>query len=134
MVVPAKKVIPLPAVDPSFIPLMVSGLTASIALEQVGHLGSGETVMVTGATGSSAVNTGAWSLARVVADGIRLHFLFFFLFCLACVRESLRSAAAGSTGQYAVQLAKAAGNHVIGTCSSDAKVTALLLRPRFRSF
>ncbi|KAF1788410.1 Polyketide synthase, enoylreductase domain [Phytophthora cactorum] len=35
------------------------------------------------------------------------------------------SAAAGGTGQYVVQLAKLAGNHVIGTCSSDEKVEHL---------
>ncbi len=33
----------------------------------------------------------------------------------------LVTAAAGGTGQFAVQLAKLAGNHVIGTCSSDDK-------------
>jgi NADPH-dependent curcumin reductase CurA len=32
-------------------------------------------------------------------------------------------AAAGGTGVFAVQLAKLKGNHVIGTCSSDDKVT-----------
>ena len=35
------------------------------------------------------------------------------------------TAAAGGTGQYAVQLAKIAGNHVIGTCSSDEKADML---------
>ncbi|CEG44585.1 alcohol [Plasmopara halstedii] len=35
------------------------------------------------------------------------------------------SAAAGGTGQYAVQLAKLAGNHVIGTCSTDEKAELL---------
>jgi NADPH:quinone reductase-like Zn-dependent oxidoreductase len=35
------------------------------------------------------------------------------------------SAAAGATGQFAVQLAKLAGNHVIGACSSDEKVEYL---------
>ncbi|KAK1947778.1 Prostaglandin reductase-3 [Phytophthora citrophthora] len=35
------------------------------------------------------------------------------------------SAAAGATGQFAVQLAKLAGNHVIGACSSDEKVAYL---------
>ena len=34
-------------------------------------------------------------------------------------------AAAGATGSFAVQLAKLAGCHVIGTCSSDEKVCAL---------
>lgn len=33
--------------------------------------------------------------------------------------------AAGGAGQIAVQLAKLAGNHVIGTCSSDDKVQML---------
>lgn len=35
------------------------------------------------------------------------------------------SAAAGGTGQFVVQLAKLAGNHVIGTCSSDDKAAFL---------
>jgi len=59
----------------------MSGLTASIAFEQVGQLASAETVLVT--------------------------------------------VAAGGTGQFAVQLAKLAGNHVIGTCGSDEKVEFL---------
>ncbi|KAF1321443.1 alcohol dehydrogenase, partial [Globisporangium splendens] len=37
----------------------------------------------------------------------------------------LVTAAAGTTGQFAVQLAKIAGNHVIGTTSSDEKAEAL---------
>ncbi|KAI8822981.1 uncharacterized protein EV422DRAFT_386867 [Fimicolochytrium jonesii] len=37
----------------------------------------------------------------------------------------LVTAAAGGAGQIAVQLAKRAGNHVIGTCSSDAKAEML---------
>lgn len=37
----------------------------------------------------------------------------------------LVTAAAGGTGHIAVQLAKLAGNHVIGTCSSEAKVELL---------
>jgi NADPH:quinone reductase-like Zn-dependent oxidoreductase len=37
----------------------------------------------------------------------------------------LVTAAAGGTGQFAVQLAKVAGCHVIGTCSSDQKVEFL---------
>lgn len=35
------------------------------------------------------------------------------------------TAAAGGTGQFAVQLAKHAGCHVIGTCSSQTKVDLL---------
>lgn len=37
----------------------------------------------------------------------------------------LVTAAAGGTGQFAVQLAKLAGNHVIGTCSTDDKAAML---------
>ena len=37
----------------------------------------------------------------------------------------LVTAAAGGTGQFAVQLARAAGCHVIGTCSSDSKMEFL---------
>ncbi|GAB4818806.1 hypothetical protein N2152v2_005852 [Parachlorella kessleri] len=37
----------------------------------------------------------------------------------------LITAAAGGTGQFAVQLAKLAGNHVVATCSSAAKVAML---------
>jgi len=59
----------------------VSGLTASIALEEAGDLAHDETVLVT--------------------------------------------AAAGGTGQYAVQLAKQAGNHVIGTCGTEEKAAFL---------
>lgn len=72
-----KQVNPVPFATPEVLPIMVSGLTASIALEKVGELVKGETVLVT--------------------------------------------AAAGSTGIFAVQFAKLAGCHVIGTCSSDEK-------------
>lgn len=80
-VVNAATLLPLPTLHPAFLPLVVSGLTASIALRRVGELRAGETVLVT--------------------------------------------AAAGGTGQYAVQLAKAAGCTVIGTCSSATKASAL---------
>ncbi len=81
LILPSKFAIPLPKIDPGFVPLMVSGLTASISLDTFGELKSGENVLVT--------------------------------------------AAAGGTGQFAVQLAKIAGCHVIGTCSSDEKVEFL---------
>ncbi|KAI3361390.1 hypothetical protein L3Q82_013558 [Scortum barcoo] len=76
-VVPAKESVPVPAVKPEFLTLLVSGATAYIALKRLGDLAKGETVLVT--------------------------------------------AAAGGTGQFAVQFAKQAGCHVIGTCSSDEK-------------
>jgi len=71
----------LPSLSPKYLTIPVSGLTASLALEKVGEMKSGETVLVT--------------------------------------------AAAGATGLFAVQLAKQAGNHVIGTVSSDSKAGIL---------
>ena len=71
----------VPEATPEVTAFLISGLTASISLEQVGEMKSGETVLVT--------------------------------------------AAAGGTGQFAVQLAKLAGNHVIGTCSTEDKVALL---------
>ncbi|XP_062312096.1 prostaglandin reductase 3-like [Osmerus eperlanus] len=76
-VVPVKKSVPVPAVKPEFLTLLVSGATAYIALKRLGDLAEGQTVLVT--------------------------------------------AAAGGTGQFAVQFAKKAGCHVIGTCSSNEK-------------
>jgi len=76
-----KHVFPVPKLDPAYIPLIVSGLTASLSLEKIGQIRTGMTVMVT--------------------------------------------AAAGGTGQFAVQLAKLSRCHVIGTCSSDEKAEFL---------
>jgi len=80
--VPASHAISVPDAAPEMVTIGVSGLTASIALEKVGEMRSGETVLVT--------------------------------------------AAAGGTGSFAVQLASLAGNHVIGTCSSQDKADFLL--------
>lgn len=80
-VVRASNALPVDEPTPEALSIMVSGLTASIALEEVGDMSSGETVLVT--------------------------------------------AAAGGTGQYAVQLAKRAGNHVIGTCGNERKMELL---------
>jgi NADPH-dependent curcumin reductase CurA len=77
-VVHASNAIQVPHPSPEALSILVSGLTASIALDEVGDLGHDETVLVT--------------------------------------------AAAGGTGQYAVQLAKQAGNHVVGTCGTAEKV------------
>jgi NADPH-dependent curcumin reductase CurA len=66
---------------PEVLTLIPTGVSALVALEQVGEMKSNEVVLVT--------------------------------------------AAAGGTGHIAVQLAKLAGNHVIGTCSSEAKATLL---------
>ncbi|MFH7028634.1 MAG: zinc-binding dehydrogenase [Heteroscytonema crispum UTEX LB 1556] len=66
---------------PELLTLMPTGVSALVALEQVGEMKSNEVVLVT--------------------------------------------AAAGGTGHIALQLAKLAGNHVIGTCSTEAKADLL---------
>lgn len=68
-------------VTPEVLTLIPTGVSALVALEQVGEMKSNEVVLVT--------------------------------------------AAAGGTGHIAVQLAKLAGNHVIGLCGSAAKVQLL---------
>ena len=75
------EVIPVPDCAPKYLPLLLSGLTASISLEHVGEIKEDDKVLVT--------------------------------------------AAAGGTGLMAVQLAKLAGCHVLGTCSSKEKVDLL---------
>lgn len=79
--VQARHAVPVPEASPEVLSIFVSGLTASIALDVLGEVKPGETVLVT--------------------------------------------AAAGGTGQYAVQLAKLAGAHVVGTAGSDEKVALL---------
>lgn len=66
---------------PEVLTLMPTGVSALVALEQVGEMKSQEIVLVT--------------------------------------------AAAGGTGHIAVQLVKLAGNHVVGTCGSEAKAQLL---------
>lgn len=73
----AKRVVPVAEASAERLSLILSGLTASIGLREVGQMATNETVLVT--------------------------------------------AAAGGAGQFAVQLAKLAGNHVIGTCGSESK-------------
>lgn len=66
---------------PEILTLMPTGISALVALENVGEMKRGEVVLVT--------------------------------------------AAAGGTGHIAVQLAKLAGNHVVGVCGSEAKAALL---------
>jgi NADPH-dependent curcumin reductase CurA len=77
----AKLAVKVREATPEILTLMPTGVSALIALEQVGEMKSDEVVLVT--------------------------------------------AAAGGTGHIAVQLAKLAGNYVIGTCGSEAKVELL---------
>ncbi|XP_053384072.1 prostaglandin reductase-3-like [Mercenaria mercenaria] len=76
-----KLLVPLPKLKAEYLPFILSGNTAAISLDKVGHIKSGETVLIT--------------------------------------------AAAGGTGQIAVQWAKLKGCHVIGTCSSEDKMKFL---------
>jgi NADPH-dependent curcumin reductase CurA len=80
-VVDANMAVKVRQATPELLTLMPTGVSALVALEQVGEMKSNEVVLVT--------------------------------------------AAAGGTGHIAVQLAKLAGNHVIGTCSSEAKANLL---------
>ncbi|KAI5073037.1 hypothetical protein GOP47_0011050 [Adiantum capillus-veneris] len=77
----AAHAIPVPVVIPEIVPMLTSGLTALLGLEEAGKMGTGETVLVT--------------------------------------------AAAGGTGQFAVQLAKLAGNKVVATCGGAEKASLL---------
>ncbi|MBD2198777.1 MULTISPECIES: zinc-binding dehydrogenase [Calothrix] len=80
-VVDANLAVKVRQATPELLTLMPTGISALVALEQVGEMKSNEVVLVT--------------------------------------------AAAGGTGHIAVQLAKLAGNHVIGTCSSEGKANLL---------
>jgi hypothetical protein len=80
-VIDANLAVKVQQATPELLTLMPTGVSALVALEQVGEMKSNEVVLVT--------------------------------------------AAAGGTGHIAVQLAKLAGNHVIGTCSSEAKAKLL---------
>uniref|UniRef100_A0A131Y2H6 15-oxoprostaglandin 13-reductase n=1 Tax=Ixodes ricinus TaxID=34613 RepID=A0A131Y2H6_IXORI len=73
----SSKVFAIPKAVPEVVPLLISGLTAAIGLDEQGRIKEGETVLIT--------------------------------------------AAAGGLGHLAVQWAKAAKCHVIGTCSSPEK-------------
>ena len=77
----AAEVVKVPECSPELMGVVVAGCTASMGLNIVGEMGTGETVLIT--------------------------------------------AAAGGVGSWCVQLAKLAGNHVIGTCSTQEKAVEL---------
>ena len=98
-VAPVSLVVPVPEASPEAVALLTSGLTASIALEQLGGVFvSGDEETARGDVAETTVKP------KIV----------------------LVTAAAGGTGQIAVQLAKLAGHHVIATCGGEEK--ALLLK------
>jgi len=97
--VSARRVLPIPCPAPEVVALLTSGLTASLALEECGGL------MLPGAAAaaSSSSSSGSRQQRKTV----------------------LVTAAAGGTGQFAVQLAKLAGCHVVATCGGADKAALL---------
>lgn len=93
-VAPAKLVVPVPEASPAAVALLTSGLTASIAMEQLG-----------------GVSAPASAGGRPTPPGRQ--------------KTVLVTAAAGGTGQIAVQLAKLAGHHVVATCGGEKKARML---------
>ena len=95
----------------------MSGLTASIALEQSGRMTSGETVLVTGSFLKLLLFffPSSYSSNYIIFTSIPLS--------LPPISSHVNSilAAAGGTGLYAVQLAKLAGNHVCTKDEQDIK-------------
>lgn len=89
------------ATDPRLLAAGLSGLTASLALERVGHM-----KICKGSPLASYVTPG------MVADDAEPEVV-------------LVTAAVGGTGLFAVQLAKLAGNRVIGTCGTADKAELL---------
>lgn len=78
---PASRLIKLENISLDALPVLISGVSASLALRHAGRMTTKEKVLVTGG--------------------------------------------ATSTGQFAIQLAKAAGNHVVAVCSSSKGEQAL---------
>lgn len=99
-VVAARRVLPVPCPAPEVVALLTSGLTASLALEEVGGLRLPGHNSQSNSTGAGQQQRGAQKTVLVTA-------------------------AAGGTGQFAVQLAKLAGCHVVATCGGPAKARLL---------
>eukprot|EP01091_Cochliopodium_minus_P011100 TRINITY_DN3085_c0_g1_i1.p1 TRINITY_DN3085_c0_g1~~TRINITY_DN3085_c0_g1_i1.p1 ORF type:complete len:353 (+),score=109.25 TRINITY_DN3085_c0_g1_i1:2-1060(+) len=55
IVVPAKIVIPIPEEKREFLPLLTSGLTASISLSEIGEIKKGQTILITAAAGATGL-------------------------------------------------------------------------------
>lgn len=96
LVVGASNCFKVQSANPEFLPLFVSGLTASLALEQTGEL------VLPGFDNDVPSRAGRTKQLTV-----------------------LITAAAGATGLFALQLAVLAGHRVIGTTSSDRKIEFL---------
>lgn len=87
--------------DPRLLAAGLSGLTASLALEQVAHM-------------------------KICKDSTLAKYVPAYLVAPDNKAETvLVTAAVGGTGMFAVQLAKLAGNTVVGTCGSNEKAELL---------
>ncbi|CAN7976411.1 unnamed protein product [Ixodes persulcatus] len=60
----ASKVFPIPRAVPEVIPLLISGLTAAIGLDEQGRIKEGETVLITAAAGGLGHLAVQWAKAR----------------------------------------------------------------------
>jgi NADPH:quinone reductase-like Zn-dependent oxidoreductase len=98
----SRRALPVPCAAPEVVALLTSGLTASIALEEVGRL-----LLPGSDAGSSSSSSGQQGGKQKQQKTV------------------LVTAAAGGTGQFAVQLAKLAGCHVVATCGGVAKAQLL---------
>lgn len=99
--VAARRVLPIPCPAPEVVALLTSGLTASLALEEVGGL------LLPGAAAAPSSSSGQKQRQGKQKATV------------------LVTAAAGGTGQFAVQLAKLAGCHMVATCGGADKARLL---------
>ncbi|KAF6251901.1 subtilase family-domain-containing protein [Scenedesmus sp. NREL 46B-D3] len=110
-VVQGRRALQVPCAAPEVVALLTSGLTASLALEEIGRLqlsknDSYNTSQVTDNNNSSSSSSAGQGQPQKQ-------------------KTVLVTAAAGGTGQFAVQLAKLAGCHVVATCGGAAKAQLL---------
>jgi NADPH:quinone reductase-like Zn-dependent oxidoreductase len=101
-VVQSCRTLRVPCAAPEVVALLTSGLTASIALEEVGRLQLPGSDAGSSSSSSNGQQGGKQKQKTVLV-----------------------TAAAGGTGQFAVQLAKLAGCHVVATCGGAAKAQLL---------
>jgi NADPH:quinone reductase-like Zn-dependent oxidoreductase len=103
-VVQSRRALKVPCAAPEVVALLTSGLTASLALEEVGRLQL---------SGNNSQNNSHVTDSAAEPSKPRKQ------------KTVLVTAAAGGTGQFAVQLAKLAGCHVVATCGGAAKAQLL---------
>lgn len=60
----APQLIPVPALNPQFLSILVNGLTASIGLDKAGHIKAGDKVLITAAAGGTGQICVQWAKSR----------------------------------------------------------------------